>query len=900
MCGLLRSGVAAIFGPLSSPTSIHVQSICDALEIPHMETRWDFQLQSSDDLSMNLYPRPALLSRAYIDLIKSWGWKQFAILYEENEGVMRLQDVFREAQLNDWKVSLYQFTPKKPYRDAFWKVKHSGEKNVLLDVKLENIHRVLKQGQQVGMMTEFHSYLITSLDLHTIDLEDFKFGRTRISSLRIIDTTSKEFEDWERIAIKNNRIPNPHVINTQTALIYDAVKLLAIAMQELDSSQSIEITSIRCENEIPWTHGSSLINYMRPISFKGVTGLVSFDQKGLRSGITLDVLTLTADNGLIKVGTWNEEKGLNISESFSGYFVKEIMKLKTLVVTSFLNEPYTMLKQSAHLEYGNAQYEGFAIDVVKEIAKILHFNFTFHIVKDGKYGAKNVTTDEWNGMIGEVMRGEADMAVADLTITSKREEAVDFTLPFMNTGISILFKKPTQKATTLFSFLSPFSMVVWVYVLGAYVGISVILFVVGRLSPYEWDNPHPCRQDDQVLENDFSLLNSFWFTIGSLMQQGSDLQPKSMSTRTIAGIWYFFTLIMISSYTANLAAFLTVEKIVYPIESAEDLSQQTEIKYGCVASGSTRQFFEDSKIPTYARMGKFMSSDESNFVGSNKLGKERVGKGGYAFLMESAAIEFIIERECNFTQIGGLLDSKSYGIATRKDSPYRTPLSQAILQLQESGMLHTLKDRWWKQKRGGGACSDESKKGSAVNELSLANVGGVFVVLLGGFGFSMIMAICEFMWRARKMTSTASDDAPKSMCQAMAKDIKFALSCQSSTKAVIRPDNFPRMSGSGRYSDEFDDYPVNHLPNCNIVKNKYNPDFVQQPNPSSNPYILRRGISVETNEENCEDEDDSTSMMVSKRNVSTNKARPQLQQQISFSGSQKSAGKSSIHSNNRI
>jgi len=50
--------------------------------------------------------------------------------------------------------------------------------------------------------------------------------------------------------------------------------------------------------------------------------------------------------------------------------------------------------------------------------------------------------------------------------------------------------------------------------------------------------------------------------------------------------------------------------------------------------------------------------------------------------MESASIEYISERNCNLTQIGGLLDSKGYGIATRKDSPYRTPLSQAILQLQ--------------------------------------------------------------------------------------------------------------------------------------------------------------------------------------------------------------------------
>ena len=128
-----------------------------------------------------------------------------------------------------------------------------------------------------------------------------------------------------------------------------------------------------------------------------------------------------------------------------------------------------------------------------------------------------------------------------------------------------------------------------------------------------------------------------------------------------------------------------------------------------------------------------------------------MAEGNYAFLMESASIEYIIERNCNLTQIGSLLDSKGYGIATKKDSIYRTPLSQAILQLQESGVLHTLKDRWWKQKRGGGACADDSKKGSAVNELNLGNVGGVFVVLLGGLAFSMFMAICEFMWRARKL-----------------------------------------------------------------------------------------------------------------------------------------------------
>lgn len=66
---------------------------------------------------------------------------------------------------------------------------------------------------------------------------------------------------------------------------------------------------------------------------------------------------------------------------------------------------------------------------------------------------------------------------------------------------------------------------------------------------------------------------------------------QATSTRIVGGIWWFFTLIIISSYTANLAAFLTVERMITPIENAEDLASQTDIAYGTLDSGSTMTFF---------------------------------------------------------------------------------------------------------------------------------------------------------------------------------------------------------------------------------------------------------------------------------------------------------------------
>jgi glutamate receptor, ionotropic, invertebrate len=120
-------------------------------------------------------------------------------------------------------------------------------------------------------------------------------------------------------------------------------------------------------------------------------------------------------------------------------------------------------------------------------------------------------------------------------------------------------------------------------------------------------------------------------------------------------MWWFFALIMLASYTANLAAFLTMERMDASIESADDLAKQSKIKYGAVKGGSTMKFFQDSNFSTYQRMWAAMESTRpSVFTTSNDEGRERVAKGKrlYAFLMESTSLEYITERNCDLTQIG--------------------------------------------------------------------------------------------------------------------------------------------------------------------------------------------------------------------------------------------------------
>jgi len=144
-----------------------------------------------------------------------------------------------------------------------------------------------------------------------------------------------------------------------------------------------------------------------------------------------------------------------------------------------------------------------------------------------------------------------------------------------------------------------------------------------------------------------------------------------------------------------------------------------------------------------------MSSPENKdkvMVRSNKDGVNKVisSAGGYAFMMESSSIQYIVQRKCDLAQIGGNLDVKGYGIATRPGSEFKPLLDSAILQMQEEGEFHKLKTKWWKQRRGGGKCDNSAK--TSVKKLDLSNLGGIFLVTLCGGLLAGVSCLLELIY----------------------------------------------------------------------------------------------------------------------------------------------------------
>ncbi|KAM6076021.1 glutamate receptor 2 isoform 2-T2 [Chlamydotis macqueenii] len=763
-CSQFSRGVFAIFGFYDKKSVNTITSFCGTLHVSFITP--SFPTDGTHPFVIQMRPD---LKGALLSLIEYYQWTKFAYLYDSDRGLSTLQAVLDSAAEKKWQVTAINVgninndRKDETYRSLFQDLEVKKERRVILDCERDKVNDIVDQVITIGKHVKGYHYIIANLGFTDGDLSKIQFGGANVSGFQIVDyddpLVSKFIQRWSTLEEKEYPGAHTSTIKYTSALTYDAVQVMTEAFRNL-RKQRIEISrrgnagDCLANPAVPWGHGVEIERALKQVQVEGLTGNIKFDQNGKRINFTINVMELKS-TGPRKIGYWSEVDKMVVNP-LDGPLGNESSGLenKTIIVTTILESPYVMMKKNHEMLEGNDRYEGYCVDLATEIAKHCGFKYKLTIVGDGKYGARDADTKIWNGMVGELVYGKADIAIAPLTITLVREEVIDFSKPFMSLGISIMIKKPQKSKPGVFSFLDPLAYEIWMCIVFAYIGVSVVLFLVSRFSPYEWHTEE--FEDGREMQtnestNEFGIFNSLWFSLGAFMQQGCDISPRSLSGRIVGGVWWFFTLIIISSYTANLAAFLTVERMVSPIESAEDLSKQTEIAYGTLDSGSTKEFFRRSKIAVFDKMWTYMKSAEpSVFVRTTAEGVARVrkSKGKYAYLLESTMNEYIEQRKpCDTMKVGGNLDSKGYGIATPKGSSLRNAVNLAVLKLNEQGLLDKLKNKWWYDKGECGSGGGDSKEKTSA--LSLSNVAGVFYILVGGLGLAMLVALIEFCYKSR-------------------------------------------------------------------------------------------------------------------------------------------------------
>ncbi|CAL1609483.1 unnamed protein product [Knipowitschia caucasica] len=410
-----------------------------------------------------------------------------------------------------------------------------------------------------------------------------------------------------------------------------------------------------------------------------------------------------------------------------------------LRITTIMQEPYTMSK--------GLELEGFCMDLLREVAKKVGFKYKVQLVKDGSYGRVD-ESGHWNGMIGEVVRGEADLAFAPLTLTAAREKAVGMTKPFMQTGISILLRRDSSEHQSSFSFLSPFNTQTWISLLVALLGTAACMYLLARLSPCE-------------SENKFSVVQSVWYTVGSLTLQGAGPHPKSLSGRVVCCSWWIFTLFLLAHYFTILSSSNSSQSSSVTVKGFEDLADQGTMEYGCLAGSSTLAFFKNSNSMVHRRIYEHMERSKS-FVTSMDEGVRRAKEGNFAFIGESVSLDLAVARHCDLVRTHEVIGMRGYSIATPIGSPLIKNLSVAILQLSEAGELAYLRNKWWASH-----CLDQDHSGTTQGPSH--GLKGLFLLLSLGLGLGLLLAVLELISYCR----TRAAEQKKPCCSVLIEQLRL-------------------------------------------------------------------------------------------------------------------------------
>ncbi|KAG7476389.1 hypothetical protein MATL_G00082360 [Megalops atlanticus] len=593
----------------------------------------------------------------------------------------------------------------------------------------------------------------------------------------------------------------------ESAHINDAVAVVAQSIQELFEKENITEPPRGCVgNTNIWKTGPLFKRVLMSSKYpEGLTGRVEFNDDGDRKYAHYSILNYQKSR-LIQVGIYNGTQVVlnnqrkiiwpgGETEKPRGFQMSTRLKIVTIH-----QEPFVYVKPT--LQDGTCLEEitpngvlikkvictgpnetipgrpivpqccyGFCIDLLIKLAMTMNFTYEVHLVGDGKFGTQervnNSNKKEWNGMMGELLGGLADMIVAPLTINNERAQYIEFSKPFKYQGLTILVKKEIPRST-LDSFMQPFQSTLWLLVgLSVHV-VAVMLYLLDRFSPFGRFKVNSEEEEEDAL----TLSSAMWFSWGVLLNSGiGEGAPRSFSARILGMVWAGFAMIIVASYTANLAAFLVLDrpeeritgindprlrnpsdKFIYATvkQSSVDIYFRRQVELSTMYRHMEKHNYEsaaeaiqEAAHPGHRR-GDQVSQPERRPAGRVVGPSPREGAGQlHAFIWDSAVLEFEASQKCDLVTTGELFFRSGFGIGMRKDSPWKQNVSLAILSSHENGFMEDLDKTWVRYQE----CDSRS---NAPATLTFENMAGVFMLVAGGIAAGIFLIFIEIAYKRHK------------------------------------------------------------------------------------------------------------------------------------------------------
>ncbi|WCJ35860.1 glutamate receptor 2.2 [Euphorbia peplus] len=759
--------VEAILGPTTSMQANLLAELGEKAQVPivsfsastpSIKSLYFFQATQNDKTQ----------AKAIAAIIQAFRWRSAVPIYINNEYGAGIIPYLMES-LHEIDIHILHMIAISPSAtdleilDELYKLISMPTRVFVLHMSPSLGSRLVQKAKEVGMMNEGYVWILTdgmtnfmnSMDPLVIDSMQGVLG------VKPYVPKTKELEHFRVRWKKKFHQDYPDMVDAELNVYgkwaYDAAKALAIATEEAAKRvdfqfQKPEVSSNETNLESTFRVspiGMELVGALVNTSFGGFSGDFRFSNRQLQPS-AFEIVNLHGERPK-RIGLWTPGKGfVTMSDSTSNTsstYVGKASLATSIWPGDSVGTPkgweFQGIGRKLRIGVPSDSFKEFVnvtIDPITKTRTITGFCISIfdavmrelpHVVEYEYFpfpDPDNNTSGNYDDLVYQVYKGNFDAVVGDTTIIANRSTYVDFTLPYIESEVSMLVRLEDDKDKNALMFLRPLTPSLWATTFCFFLFIAFVIWVLEHRI-----------NDDFRGSPSHQAGTSLWFSFSTMVFAHRERVMNNLA-RVVIIVWSFVLLILTQSYTASFSSLLTVDRLHPAVTDIHELIEKHEYV----------GHFNNSFVFGSKNGGIAAAFDESPYL---KLILAQ-NCSNYTLVQPSTFMSKFPQPNLNQFKTGG------FGFVFPKGSPLVSHVSRGILKVTEGIGMQQIEDRWISDDS---RCPDDRSSVSS-SVLGLDSFWGLFLIA-GIISFSAILIYASmFVYAHREilMSSSSVEDSASS------------------------------------------------------------------------------------------------------------------------------------------
>ncbi|KAI4379251.1 hypothetical protein MLD38_005573 [Melastoma candidum] len=754
--------VKAIIGPQKTRQADFVAGIANRSQVPTISF-------SATGSSLTRVETPYFVRMAQVDsnqlqavaaIAKAHNWRQITLVYEGttygNGIVSYLGEAMAEVNVRiAHRCSITPLMTDDQILKEMYKMMTMQTRVFLVHMLASLASRVFLKAKEAGMMSKGYAWIVTDgiastfsdMDPRVVNSMQGVLGvKSYLPPSEELTQFASRFE--ERFQQGNSTFQG-FQLNDYGVWAYDTISTLAMAIERVGDGDlwfkrpAVPGNSSDIESVGVFEQGPEILQFILRTNFAGLSGQVNLETGELPMS-PFQIVNMVGNDTEV-IGFWSKDNGITTDlpatgpESESEILQKVVWPGNTTQVPKGWQIPTNENRlrvgvpvKAGFSEFINVQRNprtkapqvtGYCADVFEAVIKNLPYAVLCDYIPYETYEGSDESAGSYDDLIQGLPKDTYDVVVGDITIRANRTQYADFSLPYTESGVTMIVPVRFNDGKMAWIFLKPLTMELWLMIGAFFVYIGLVIWVIEHRVNKAFRGPR--RKQIGMI---------FWFSFSTLVFAHKEKVLSNLS-KFVVIVWVFAVLVLTSSYTANLTSMLTVRQLQPTITDVNDIINSKEDLIGYQNSSFVLDLLRSLNVSD-SKMVVLNTREDYD----NALSRGSKNGGVSAIMDEIPYLRLVLANNCSkYEFVGPIYKTAGFGFAFPIGSPLVSDVSRVIVNLTEQNKTDAIRKFWLGDDL---YCSSSANNDVSSNSLTLDSFKGLFLIA----GITTTSALCIFLY----------------------------------------------------------------------------------------------------------------------------------------------------------